>query len=147
MAFKISTGLRDHMLATGSLKAGIDGGVIRIYSGSEPSDADAALGAAVLLCTISDNGGGGGISMDTTPASGILSKAPAETWKGTNAATGVASFYRFSSLTDGGLLSTTEKRAQGTVGTLNADLLLADVNLTISQEQRVDFYSIGMPAV
>lgn len=144
--FKISTGLRNHMLATGSLASGLNGGVIKIYSGAEPSDADAALGAATLLCTISLNDTGSGINFEATPVSGVLSKAAAEVWLGTNADTGTATFYRFASITDSGLSSTTEKRVQGTVGTLNADLILASTTLTAAQEQRIDFYAVGMPA-
>lgn len=144
--FKISTGLRNHLLASDDLAAGLNGGVIRMYSGTEPATADAALGAAVLMVTISNNGAGTGINFEVTPASGILSKATAETWLGTLEASGDYSFYRFSSLTDDGLESTTEKRVQGTIGVLNEDLLVSSISKTIGTEQRIDSYYIGMPA-
>lgn len=147
MAFKISTGLRNHLLATGSLKDGLDGGVIRIYAGSEPADADASIGGATLLVTISNNGAGTGITLDGTPSAGVISKATGETWKGTNAASGLATFYRFSALADTGALSTTEIRVQGSVAAVGAELNLANPTLTASSEQRVDTYVIGMPAV
>jgi len=144
--FKISTGLRNHLLASDDLAAGLNGGVIRMYSGTEPATADAALGAASLMVTISNNGAGTGINFEATPASGILSKATAETWLGTLVASGDYSFYRFSSLTDAGLESTTEKRVQGTIGVLNEDLLVSSISKTIGTEQRIDSYYIGMPA-
>jgi len=50
-----------------------------------PATADAALGSATLLCTVSVSGGGTGLNMDTTPSSGVLTKAAAEAWYGTNA--------------------------------------------------------------
>lgn len=144
--FKISTGLRNYILATGSLSAGLTLGFINIYAGTEPLTADASIGAATLLCTVSVDGGATGLTFEAVPAAGVLSKSTTEAWKGTNAATGTASFYRFVAPGDTGVESTTERRAQGTVGILNADLLLASVSLIISQEQRVDFYAIGMPA-
>jgi hypothetical protein len=147
MAFKISTGLRNHLLVTGSLKDALDGGVIRIYSGTEPATADAALAGNTLLCTISNNGAGTGITLDGTPSSGVVSKATGETWKGTNAASGLASFYRFSGLADAGTLSTSEVRAQGSIAAVGAELNLANPTLTSGAEQRVDTYVIGMPAV
>lgn len=147
MSFKISTGLRNHLLATGSLKDALDGGVIRVYSGVEPADADAALSGNTLLVTISNNGAGTGITLDGTPASGVISKSVSETWKGTNAASGLATFYRFSGLTDAGGSSTSEIRAQGSIAAVGADLNFANPNLTSGSEQRVDTYVIGMPAV
>lgn len=147
MSFQISTGLRNHLLTTGSLKAALDGGVIRIYSGTEPATADAALSGNALLCTVSNNGAGTGINLDTTSSGGVISKAPGEVWKGTNVASGTATFYRFSGLTDDGTLSTSTKRVQGTISTTGASMNLANVSLTSGSEQRVDYYAVGMPAV
>lgn len=147
MSFKISTGLRNHLLVTGSLKDALDGGVIRIYSGTEPATADAALAGNVLLCTVSNNGAGTGITLDATPSNGVVVKTVGETWLGTNVGSGVASFYRFSGLSDAGGLSTTEIRAQGTVAAVGADLNIADPDLVSGSDQRIDTYAIGMPAV
>lgn len=144
--FKISTGLRNHMLVTGSVKSGLDGGVIRIYSGPEPSDADAALAGNTLLDTISLSDTGTGINFDATPTSGVIVKSTSETWSGTCVASGTATFYRFSGLTDPGTLSTTEKRAQGSVGTLLADLLVANTTFTSGALRQVDSFALGMPA-
>lgn len=147
MSFKISTGLRNHLLVTGSLKDALDGGVIRVYSGTEPAGADAALSGNTLLVTISNNGAGTGITLDGTPAAGVVSKATAETWKGTNVASGLATFYRFSGLSDAGGLSTTEVRAQGSIAAVGAELNFANPTLTSGSEQRVDTFVIGMPSV
>lgn len=53
---KISTGLRDLMLATKSLKKALDGGVIQYYqsSGGIPATADDPV-TGTLLCTITDS--------------------------------------------------------------------------------------------
>lgn len=145
MSAKLSTGLRDHMLVTGSLKGGIDGGVIYIYSGTPPATADAALSGNTLLCTISNNAAGTGINMDTTPASGVLGKAPAEVWRGLVVANGTATFYRFAGLADTGTLSTTEKRLQGTVGALAADLIFSNPAFVSGDYKTVDSFNVAVP--
>ena len=142
---KLSTGLRDHMLVTGSVKSGLDGGVIRIYSGAVPADADASLGAAVLLVTISEDDLGTGISMDAAASNGVAVKNSGETWSGTVASTGTASFFRYSGLTDAGGLSTTERRLQGTVGTALADLLVSSTTFTATNLRQIDTFNIAMP--
>lgn len=142
---KLSTGLRDHMLVTGSVKSGLDGGVIRIYSGTVPADADAALGGATLLVTISEDDLGTGISLDAAASGGVAVKNSGETWSGTVASTGTASFFRFSGLTDAGALSTTERRLQGTVGTALADLLVSSTTFTATNLRQIDTFNVAMP--
>lgn len=155
MAFKLSTGMRNHLMATDDFAAGVNGGLIKIYGSPTsqaaadaliPATADAALGSATLLCTVSVSGSGTGLNMDTVPSSGVLTKAAAEAWYGTNAASGYASFYRFAPIADDGTLSTTAKRCQGTVGILGTDLIVASAYLTLGQQQRIDIYAIGVPA-
>ena len=155
MAFKLSTGMRNHLMATDDFAAGVNGGLIKIYGSPTsqaaadaliPATADAALGSATLLCTVSVSGSGTGLNMGTVPSSGVLTKAAAEAWYGTNAASGYASFYRFAPIADDGTLSTTAKRCQGTVGILGTDLIVASAYFTLGQQQRIDSYAIGVPA-
>lgn len=141
-----STGLRNHILATGSMKAGLDGGVIRIYAGAVPADADASIGAATLLVTISDDDTGTGLTLDATPSAGVLSKAPAQTWSGTPGATGTATFWRFTTIADDGSSSTSVKRAQGTVGTVLADMIVASTTFTSAVLREIDNAAFGLPA-
>ncbi|MDD5533710.1 MAG: hypothetical protein WC279_11840 [Sulfurimonas sp.] len=146
MSFKSSTGTRDALLA--ALKVELDGGLIKIYDdgAAEPSSAnDAVPGGSTLLVTISNNSTGTGITF-AAPSSGIMQKTASETWSGVNASSGTAAWYRFIAIGDTGALSTTECRVQGSVGILNADLLLASTSLTATEEQRVDYYAIGMPS-
>lgn len=146
MAIKISTGLRDGLLDTGSLKSILEDGFIKIYGGTVPSTADAALGGATLLVTISDAGGVGGLDFEAAAASGILAKASAQTWSGTNAASGTATFYRFVTAADDGTESTTQERIQGTVDIVGADLNLSSTSLTAAAEQTIDYYVLTLPA-
>lgn len=146
MAFKLSTGLRNHMLVTGSAKSGLDGGVLRIYGGAVPADADAALGGATLLCTISNNDLGTGITFDTTATNGIMQKTTSETWSGTVAADGTGTFFRFSGLADAGALSTTERRLQGTVSTTLGELLLQNITFTTGALRIISSFNAALPA-
>lgn len=145
MSLQASTGTRNSML--GSMKTGLNAGLIKIFSGTKPATADAAIGSAVLLCTISLNGTGTGINFDTAAVSGVIVKAPAEVWNGTNVASGVAAFYRHVGPGDDGLLSSTEPRLQGNVGVSGSDLnLTAGTTLTSGIVTPVDSYSIELPA-
>lgn len=141
---KISTALRNHVLAVGSMKSALDGGEIRIYAGAEPATADDAIGSATLLVVIKN--GGAGINFDSAAAAGVLEKAPAEIWGGTNVAGGTAAFYRHVLSADTGALSTTAVRIQGNVAVAGADLNLTSISLTAGAPQTVDFYSVAAPA-
>lgn len=145
--FKISTGLRDHLLATGPLND-MDGYVIRIYDDTAaiPTSADDAIpGTSVLLCVLTKDGGVLGLNFDGTPTSGVMSKASTEEWLGTILASGTASYFRMSAIADALGSSTTELRFQGTVGLVNADFLVRDVVFVLGDEQRADSCNIGMP--
>lgn len=145
MALKLSTGLRDHLLTTGDFRSGVGGGVIRVYNGPIPATADAALSGNTLLVVISNNSTGAGITMNTTSASGVLGKNPAEVWSGTVVANGTPTFYRYSPLTDDFSLSTTAKRLQGTVGSAGFDLNFANTAFVAGEVKRVDTFDIAQP--
>lgn len=147
MAIKASTGLRNGALATGSVKSLLDGGRIDIYAGAAPATADAAVGAATLLCAITLNSTGTGINFDTAAAGGVLQKAPGEVWSGVNAASGVAAWYRHVAAADDGTESLTAPRVQGTINVSGADLNLSSVSLAAGATQTVDYYSLAWPTL
>lgn len=146
MAFKVSTGLRKAMLDTGCLADLMADGFINRYSGTVPATADAALGGAVLLCTISLNSTGSGIEFDTTAVNGTISKAPAEVWSGvTLAPGGTMTFYRHVAPGDDGTASTTQYRIQGEIGTVGKEMNLSSPTKTTGELQTVDYYSVTLP--
>ena len=145
MGMKISTGLAKAMLDTGSFSASLSGMKLKIYSGTEPATADAALGAAVLLCTVSDAGGAGALSFEAAAVGNVLSKLSSQTWSGTNAASGTASFCRLELASDTGASSSSEVRVQGDVGVAGKFLNLSSVSLTAAAVQTVDSLSVTMP--
>lgn len=145
MAAKLSTGLRNSMLNTTGLKSALAPMQMRLYSGTVPADADASIGAAVLLCTITDDAGADELDFDTAPSAGVLAKAPAQIWRGVNAASGLCSFYRLVEETDAGGSSTTAPRIQGTVAAAGADLNLSNPTLTAAASQTIDYYTVALP--
>lgn len=56
MALRFSKALRNFMLQHGSIKQALHGGVIEVYSGSQPTTADDAA-TGTLLCTFTKSGG------------------------------------------------------------------------------------------
>lgn len=146
MSLKLSTGLRNKLLDTGSLKATFAASFVKIYSGAAPADADAAV-TGTLLCTISISSGGTGVNMAAAAAAGVLQKLASETWSGVNAATGTAGYYRHVAAGDTGALSTTEARMQGLVSTAGAELNLSSTSLVSAATQSIDFYSVALPTL
>ena len=145
MPVKASTGLRNHVLATGSVKSALDGGFVKLYAGTVPATADAALGAATLLCVIYSNGVSAGVNLAATASDGAIAKAAAETWSGTNVATGTATFFRHVAAADDGGASITAPRLQGTVGVSGADLNISNTNLIAATPQALDYYNLTLP--
>lgn len=154
MAFKFSTGLRNELLKTGSLKTLLDGGWLHIYSGSVPADADAAPGT--LLATMYSDGGTSqaGLTFDAPATGPTMYKAEAETWNNSveeNVASGLATHFVFvesgSGNEDGTSIgaSTTQVRILGTVGGPGSDLVLSDADLTVDQVQAVNSFFIHIP--
>lgn len=145
MSVKPSTGLRTGMLSTGSFKSIMDGSKLKIYAGAVPASSDDALGAAVLLNTISNASGATGLTFAAAVA-GVIAKTPAEVWSGNNVAGGVATFYRLETAADTQAASTTESRVQGTVGVAGADLNISNTTLVNGAPQVIDYFTYALPA-
>lgn len=144
---KFSTGLRNAMLANSSLASALATGLVKIYAGTPPASADAALGAATLLCTVSTNSTGTALAFETAAVNGVLSKKAADVWSGVNAATGSAAFFRHSPSTDDGSLSTTIPRIQGTVALAGGDINISSLGLTSGATQTINSYNVALPTL
>lgn len=79
------------------------------------------------------------------PASGSMSKAT-DTWSGLIGTGGVAGYFRIVRPDDDGLLSTTQKRLQGTISTSGAELNMGNTSLTATETHTVTTYSLTEPA-
>ena len=144
---KRSTGLRNSMLSTGSFKSAMSGSVVKVWSGTPPASADAAIpGDAVLLLTYSLNGAGGGVSFDTSATDGTLQKNPAEVWQGQIVASGTPSFFRMQAPGDAGADSVTQNRMQGTVGLQDADMVVSSLTWTAGDERKLNYFTATIAA-
>lgn len=139
--FGISTALQNALLA--ALAGELNGGKLLIYGGTVPASRDASIGTATLLRAIGD---GTGINFETTPVDGKIVKSTAENWSAANVATGTATFYRFVTQADDGTASSTQVRLQGSVGLLDADLILGDVDLVNGiTDPPIGIFMVGLP--
>lgn len=125
-------------------------GTIKIYTGSQPATADTAESGSVLVQITVDGGtftkGTSTYGLDfDAPSSGVLSKATAETWKGTASATGTAGWFRFydNSLTTGA--STTAIRMDGAVAASGEELDMS-TSVTSGQVITIDSFALTLPA-
>lgn len=152
MALQLSTGLRNGMLnATGFTEAFNDG-VMYIYSGPQPANADAAIQGTLLLTITVNNGAWSagsptnGLGFDA-PASGVISKAAAEVWRGLGATTGTAGWFRLcGNATDAGGSSTTLPRMDGAVAVSGGDLNLSSISIVTSAPTTIDVFQFTLPA-
>lgn len=142
---KLSTALRQAMAVSQSMKAALDGGLIRIYSGTVPASPDSGLGSATLLCEISAGGGGTTLTFESTAPSGVLSKSTSETWTGTNVAGGTPSFFRYVKSGDAGDNSTTAIRVQGSAGALGSDMFISSLPLVNGQPLSFSVFQLAIP--
>jgi len=151
MALKLSTGLRDALLGTDSLKGILDYGVIKIFGGTPPSTADGDDTTFTLLVEITTDG------LDVTPGAttnGLVFAAPsggtiaksADNWSGAAVATGTASWFRLYDNDVNMGSSSTAARLQGTVGTYGADMLVSSTNVVGGATITVDSFNMTLPA-
>lgn len=144
---KISTGLRTAILDSATLRTAMALGKIKIYSGTPPTTADAAIDVSnTLLSQVSNASSATGLTLGPATA-GLIAKSAGEVWSGINVAGGVATFYRHVTPADTGALSTTEARVQGLIATSGAELNLTSVTLANGATQTIDFYSIALPTL
>lgn len=138
MAIKTSTGLRAGMLNTSGVKELLDGGVIRVLSGTPPATADAAQTGTVLW-TISLDGDGTGLVWEVSGAE--IRKPAAAAWQGPTTA-GTGTYFRVVGSADTGAESSSQPRIQGTVGiSATNDFVVA--NATFVTDSSVDARVLG----
>jgi hypothetical protein len=148
MTVRLSTGMRNKMLdggTTGGVKGALALGFIYLYTGSQPASADTGATGTLLGKVTKDGDGTTGLNFDAA-ASGVSSKAAAETWRFTGLADGVAGWFRFSAASDTPTAtSTTAARIDGTIGTAGADMNIANTNVVTGAVSTVDNFTITQP--
>lgn len=127
---KLSTGLVNAIMATGSFRSTLNGFELRVYSGAEPATADNAIGGAVLIGKY-DNGGSPA-TFSATADDGVLSKNSGETLSGTSVAAGTMAFFRLVLAADDGSASTSAPRVQGQVGLVGMPVVVPNTVVSAS---------------
>lgn len=135
----------------GSLKDVFKDGVLKIYSGSQPSSPDSAVSGTLLVTVTLSSGAfvagafGNGLEFGDA-ASGAISKASGATWSGAAVASGTAGYFRLcANATDAGGASTTLPRIDGSIGTSGADLNMSSTTITSGQTYTIDTFTITLP--
>lgn len=100
-----------------TLTASAASGKLRIYSGSQPADADASIGAATLLAELTMNATAFGSATSTASTNSVLT-ANAITQDSSADATGTAAWFRLWQSNG------TTPILDGTVGTASTDLII-----------------------
>ena len=143
---RLSTGLRNHQLSGGSMRGALNGGVIRIYSGTPAATPDAAVpGAATMICEISENSTGVGLQFEAAAVGGRLQKSAGQVWSGAATADQQATWFRFTPIADDGSESATALRLQGSVAQSGGDLNMSSTLFATGGTETVDFFSIFQP--
>lgn len=154
MSVKFSTGAIAKMLGKNGTSSG-DGlqgiftnGVIKLYTGAQPADADTAY-SGTYLGDITVNGGAfvsgsatNGLNFGN-PSGKTVSKASGEAWKFTGAAAGTIGWFRFyANATDAGGSSTSLPRIDGSIGVTSGDMRLTSVTSAVGTSITIDAFTI-----
>ena len=127
-------------------------GVLRIFAGTAPATADAAitgnllvqltLSSAAFVAGAFDNG----LEFSAATA-GVIGILAGETWSGVNVGTGtqVATHFRFcGNASDSNGVSTSLPRIQGTVGTSGTDITTANTSLVETETTTCSAFTLTL---
>ena len=113
-----------------------------IYSGTQPSSADEAP-TGTKLVEITVNGSGDFNLQFEDAGDGSINKVASDNWSGTAIADGTAGWFRLIAVGDSGVYSTSDPRIDGSVGTANAELIMADTNITTGSVQTISVFKLN----
>lgn len=152
MTIRLSTGARTAMAGTGGGFATIfANGVIEVYTGAQPSSADAAP-TGTLLGTVTKASGAftpGSATNGLTfaaAAAGAVTKST-DVWSMLGIAAGTAGWFRLkANAVDAGGVSTSAIRMDGSVASVGGDATLSNLSITVGGPVTVDSFSFSIPA-
>ena len=137
----------------GSLKDVFKDGVIKIYSSSQPDEADDAA-TGTLLGTVTVSSGAfvagafdNGLEFENDPLSGEIEKSASEVWSFSAVAGGIAGYFVLcGNAADAMAESTLLPRITGTIGTSGADLITGTTTIVSGRTYTIDSFKITLPA-
>lgn len=128
-----------------TVNGGSGAAILRIYAGSVPTDADAALGSPTLLGTIVLNDPAFGDATDAAPGARITLDIDPAVEDSAADASGTAAFWRIWSTNDGA--TPLNSVMQGTCGTSPGDgvLVMATTTVTAGVAIPITSLTVTMP--
>jgi hypothetical protein len=127
-------------------------GFIKIFTGAQPANADAAETGTELV-KITNNGGihntstgENGLEFDDNAATGKLSKLSTQTWKGAPGNSGDAGWFRFYAQEGTAGVSSTAVRFDGAVGLSGSELNVASVAIAVGTDFTINQFDILVAA-
>lgn len=148
----LSSGLRNKMLGSVGFDAAFADGVIYIYSGPQPANADAAISGTLLAKVTKDHAAfsfgtaTNGLNFDS-PTLSVITKAAAENWQAIAIAAGQAGWGRLMGNASDALgSSTTLPRMDFSIATSGADLNLPTIDFVIGTPITIDTFTLTLPA-
>lgn len=150
MTIRLSTGLRNNLVGPLGFAASFEKGVIEIYTGTQPTSADAAV-SGTLLGTVTLNSGA---FVPGAPTNGLTFAAPSAgsvsktgTWSFVGIAAGTAGWFRFkANAVDTGALSTTAVRMDGSIAASGANMSLSNTAVAIGAPNTCDTFTYTQDA-
>ncbi len=155
MSWRLSTALRNAMLETDSLKDILAGGVIKVFTGTQPSSADDEESGTHLLTltvdgeTVTSGDPTNGLNLGDA-SEGKIQKASGETWKGENLESGTAGWFRWYpndfANHEGEDMDETKIRLDGRCASTGGELNFTSTSLTQGVDTTVSTAELIMPA-
>jgi hypothetical protein len=147
----LSTGLRKGMLDNIGFREAFANGVIYVYTGAQPINADAAV-QGTLLGKVTLNGGAfahgaptNGLNFDA-PTAGIVVKAALELWQLVGLAIGTAGWGRLcGNAADSFGQSLILPRFDFSIATSGGDLSLSTVQIAVGAPTTIDVFQFTLP--
>lgn len=158
MAVNLSTGLRKAMLNVTGLKGALANGIVYLYSGPQPANADAAV-QGTLLAKVTVSAGAFSFGTGTnglnfaTATTATIGKSGSETWQAGDGAgvagclaAGTIGWGRFMGNASDALgSSTTLARMDFSVGISGADLNVPVIDVAVLTPLTIDTFNFTLP--
>lgn len=148
-----STGLRNERIKAGgkSLADALANGIIKLYSGTIPSDPDAEITDTALV-EITESGGSftsgvatNGLNLDVA-TDGTVAKSTSETWQGVNSSSGTLGWGCYFANTVDVSASTTAIRLLFDISTSGATLNMSTTLITSGEDTVISSFTLTQPA-
>ena len=140
-----------HVFRGGAFKDIFRNGIMRIYTGSQPTSADnAETGTNILKITKSSGAFAGGAPANGlnfgTSSNGIVGKAAGEIWSGVGLSGGTAGWFRFYDNGENTGTSTSHIRFDGACATSGGELNMSSTSIVEGATTTVDSFNVTLMA-